>query len=129
MAIGIVAGFIGNLVQNGVQAIQFITSTENLNNTNPIIFENNTYTQYLDVCLNGDGNLAERLGLTDEFSIIDNITNITDDTQDLVNETTLETSPLIDHYIKLLNETEKNYLNIEYYDINNGSSYICFKLY
>ena len=124
MAIGIVAGFIGNLVQNGVQAIQFITSTENLNNTNPIIFENNTYTQYLDVCLNGDGNLAERLGLTDEFSIIDNITNITDDTQDLVNETTLETSPLIDHYIKLLNETEKNYLSIGYYDIDNGANYI-----
>ena len=119
--IGIVIGFIGSLIMNLTQVIQFITSSENLNAKDPMIFGQNDYTKYLDVCLNGDGDLAGALNLTENFNQINEIKNITDDAEELKNDTKIESSPLISEYIDLFNKLNKNYLNIKYYKIDDKS--------
>ena len=59
------------------------TYSENLNAENPKVFGNVKYTKYLDVCLNGNENLGEKLGLTENFEKIDNITNIMNSTEEI----------------------------------------------
>ena len=122
--IGIVVGFLGSFVQNAARVVQDITSSSNLNSPEPNIFGKNGFTKYLDVCLNGDGRLYEELNLTDNFEIIDNITEISNDTSDLANETYLETSPIINQYKQILDGLKTNYLDFDYYDINDKSNYI-----
>ena len=122
--IGIVIGFIGSLIMNLTQVIQFITSSENLNAKDPMIFGQNDYTKYLDVCLNGDGDLAGALNLTENFEQLNNINNISDDAEDLKNDTGIVSSPLISEYIEFFNNLNQNYLNIKYYDIDDKSEII-----
>ena len=123
--VGIVIGLIGSFFKDLTNVIQYIISTENLKSEEPKMFGKNIYIKYLDVCLNGDGNLGKEFGLTNSFYSIDNITDITNTTEDLINETLIETSDKIDYYINNLKELNENlnekYLNIEYYDIDNGS--------
>ena len=119
--LGIVIGVIGSFVQDAAKVVQYITSTQNLNSTKPIIIEGDMGV-YLDVCLNGDGDLAKKFGLDEE--IINEITNITNDTE-ISNDTIYyETSPVIDYYKEYLNNLNStSYLNIDYFDANDGSNY------
>ena len=115
--LGIVVGVIGQLVKNATQVLEYITSHDNLNSSEPIFFNKNEtseYLKYFDVCLNGDGNLADELNLTRSFDIIDNITGISDETEELKNET-MSTSPTIDYYINYLNELKTSYLESTFY--------------
>ena len=124
LTLGIVIGFIGNLVQDMTQVIEYILSSENLNKTNnSIIFGNSSYTKYLDVCLNGNGNLAESLNLINNFYIINNIANVTDDADNLKNDTEVKESLLINEYISFFNNLQENYLNISYYELGNNSTF------
>ena len=73
--IGIVVGVIGSVVQDMTKVVEFITSHENLDKENPIIFGKD-YSEYLDVCFNTGGDLAEKLGLKSSFKSIDNIVKV-----------------------------------------------------
>ena len=115
--VGIIIGFFGCVVKDLANVVEFITSTENLNDENPKIFGNKQYTKYLDVCLNGDGNLAQKLGLTDNFNKIDSIIDIKNSSEEILNNTHNETSYIINKYINLFETLNESYLNIEYYDI------------
>ena len=117
--LGIVIGVLGCLVKNMTQVIEYITSTENLNSTKPMIFGKHKYLSYLDVCLNGNGDMAEELKLIDSFDSIDNITDISDDTETLKNETNT-TSPYIDNYIDYFKNLNKAYLNYPYYNVDGN---------
>ena len=116
MIIGIIIGFFGCAVKDLSNVVEFITSSENLNAENPKIFGNAEYTKYLDVCLNGNGNLGEKLGLTENFEKIDNITDIMDSTEEIINETHIETSPVINNYINFFQNLDESYLSISYID-------------
>ena len=114
--IGIIIGFFGCAVKDLSNVVEFITSSENLNAEKPKVFGNANYTKYLDVCLNGNGNLGEKLGLTENFEKIDNITNIMNSTEEIINETHIETSPVINKYINFFQNLNESYLNISYID-------------
>ena len=105
------------------QVLVYITSQENLISENPKIFGKSDYIKYLDVCLNGDGNLAKALNLTKSFDTIDNITDISDDTEQLINETNA-TSPMINYYIDYLNNLTNQYLETQYYDVGEKNAKI-----
>ena len=121
--IGIVVGVIGSLVKDMTQVLIYITSQENLISDTPKIFGKNAYIKYLDVCLNGDGNLAKALNLTKSFDTIDNITDISDDTEQLINKTNA-TSPMINYYIDYLNNLTDQYLETQYYDVGEKNTTI-----
>lgn len=70
----------------------------------------------MDVCLNGNGDLAAALGLIDSFDSIDNITEISDETEDIQQKTN-KTSPVINYYKEFLGNLSTNYLNFPYYNI------------
>ena len=121
--VGIGIGFVGNLVQDLTNVIEYISSSENLRSDNPLIFGKSNVTNYLDVCLNGDGNLARELKLVDNFNYINNIINITDESYEVTNETINKTSSVINNYIINIENLIKNYLNIQYIDIDNNTNY------
>ena len=121
--VGIGIGFIGNLVKDMTNVIEYITRTENLKSENPIILGKTNVTKYLDVCLNGDGNLARELNLEDNFDYINQLINITDDSDDLTNKTINFYSPVISEYLKDIENSIKNYLNTSYIDSDNDNNY------
>ena len=121
--IGVGIGIIGNLVKDLTNVVEFISGSENLRSDNPMIFGKTNVTNYLDVCLNGDGNLARELKLEKNFDYIDNITNITDESYDLTNETSNTTSSIINDYINIIENLLKDYLNIQYINIDNNTYY------
>ena len=71
MVVGIVIGLIGSFFKDLTNVIQYMISTENLKSEEPKMFGKNRYIKYLDVCLNGDGNLGKEFGLTNSFLIAD----------------------------------------------------------
>ena len=121
--VGIGIGFIGNLVKDMTNVIEYITRTDNLKSENPIIFGKTNVTKYLDVCLNGDGNLARELNLEDNFDYINQLINITDDSDDLTNKTINFYSPVISEYLKDIENSIKNYLNTTYIDSDKDDNY------
>ena len=116
LAIGIAVGVISCVVKNATQVVGFITSHENFISDNPKIFGKNNYLQYLDVCLNENGELAAKLGLIESFENIDNITDISDETEKLINITNV-TSPMIDYYLQYLNNLSDLYLDGQLYNV------------
>jgi len=121
--VGIGIGFIGNLVKDMTNVIEYITRTDNLKSENPIILGKTNVTKYLDVCLNGDGNLARELNLEDNFDYINQLINITDDSDDLTNKTINFYSPVISEYLKDIENSIKNYLNTTYIDSDKDDNY------
>ena len=119
--LGIVFGFLGNLISDGAYAIQNITSSANLLAEEPKILEKNEYTKYLDVCLNDNGNWAEKFELIDSFEEINNITDISNKTKEYKDIYNKLESPLINHYLDLIQGLNLTYLNIPYYDIKTKS--------
>ena len=58
--LGALFGIIGNLFRDAVQIGQYVLSNENLNSTEPIIFEisDEYVSDFVDTCVNGDGNFT-----------------------------------------------------------------------
>ena len=124
--LGIAGCCVGDLARNFIPFIKYIISTENLLAPEPDFFGKYSYTEYLeylDVCINGNGNLAEKLNLVDSLAKVDNMSEITDDTEQYINVTNIETSPVIDSYLDYFNKLDKSYLNISYYQIENNSTF------
>ena len=123
LIVGIGIGLIGNLVKDLTNVVEYISSSENLRSDNPMIFGKSNVTNYLDVCLNGDGNLAKELKLEDNFDFINNITNITDESYDLTNMTNNKTSFVIDYCMIAVEYLINNYLETQYINIDNNTFY------
>ena len=121
--LGIAFGFLGSLISDGAYAIQNIASSANLLAEEPRIFGKNGYTKYLDVCLNDEGNWAEKLGLIDGFEDINNITDISSKTQEYIDIYNKQELPLINQYLNYIQGLNLTYLNIQYYDIKAKSSF------
>ena len=113
----------GSLISDGAYAIQNIASSANLLAEEPRIFGKNGYTKYLDVCLNDEGNWAEKLGLIDGFEDINNITDISSKTQEYIDIYNKQELPLINQYLNYIQGLNLTYLNIQYYDIKAKSSF------
>ena len=113
-AVGIGIGVIGNLVKDMTNVIEYITSTENLKSESPNVIGRSNVSKYLDVCLNGDGNLARELNLTNTFDMINNMLNISGNSEAIINKTNDTESPIINENKKLIEDSVKNYLNILY---------------
>ena len=121
--LGITFGFLGSLISDGAYAIQNIASSANLLAEEPRIFGKNGNTKYLDVCLNDEGNWAEKLGLIDGFEDINNITDISSKTQEYIDIYNKQELPLINQYLNYIQGLNLTYLNIQYYDIKAKSSF------
>lgn len=58
--IGVIFGFFSYVLHDGVRIIQYILSKQNLDNPDPLIFDNNSFaSDVIDVCVNGDGNFLK----------------------------------------------------------------------
>ena len=121
--VGIGIGFIGNFIKDLTNVIENITSSENLKSEFPIIIGQSNVSRYLDVCLNGDGDLARELNLSNAFNYINQVIELTDESDNLTNITNTTESPAINKYIKMIETSVNNYLNISYYDIEKEEPY------
>lgn len=121
--LGIVIGFIGDVFTNLTNVVKFISSTENLMSSNPVIFGHNSYTEYLDVCINGNGNIAVKLGLVEGLDQAENITEINDDTAKYINESKNETSPIVDAYLDYFEKLNEKFLEIQYIENSTNSNF------
>ena len=59
--LGVVFGILGYLLEDGVQIWHYILSLENLNNEEPLVFDNNEefISGIIDNCANGDGDFMD----------------------------------------------------------------------
>ena len=70
MLLGSLFGLLGVVGSDGVGVMQYAFGPENLdpNNDDPIILKGGEAFDYINTCLNGDGNLASQLGLSKDGS-------------------------------------------------------------
>ena len=75
MLLGSLFGLLGVVGSDGVGVMQYAFGPENLdqNNDDPIILKGGEAFDYINTCLNGDGNLASQLGLSKEGSGADSL--------------------------------------------------------
>lgn len=121
--VGIIFGFIGKAAQDAAIVLDYIVSSKNLNSESPIILGKGLHNEYLDVCLNGDGDLLKKFALSSNFEKIENIIEISDDAEELIDNTTNTSSPYIEEEIEYFTHLNETYLNIPYLDTESKDNF------
>ena len=88
-------------------AISYLISSRNLLAPSPRIFDESG--PYLDVCINGDGDILEELGLNTDFTNLDSWRKASNKLDNLLNKITTKTSSTItdDVYDEVINDLNK----------------------
>ena len=88
-------------------AISYLISSRNLLAPSPRIFDESG--PYLDVCINGDGDILEELGLNTDFTNLDSWRKTSNKLDNLLNKITTKTSSTItdDVYDEVINDLDK----------------------
>ena len=111
-------GIIGYIAKDGVAVTRYILSSENMNSTDPLIFnsyDDDNVNDLIDVCANGDGNFFEII--QDSGKIYENIKDLENKNQTYtktINEIRSCPEDLRSNYTYLKETTSKS-LNISYY--------------
>ena len=60
IVLGVIFGIFSYLLHDGVRIIQYILSKENLDNPDPLFFDNDSFvSDIIDICVNGDGDFLK----------------------------------------------------------------------
>ena len=109
--IGVLLMLLGYIGKDAVKTIKYIFSEKNLKDPQPLFIDENAST-YLDVCINGDGQLVKVIGITGN-SATSNIESLNIFVQNLttvVNEIKGKDSKSFNDYNNLIN-SEKSFTN------------------
>ena len=72
--VGSILGLIGRIGGDMMSVISYVVSLENFNSEEPVLINKlGSSNQYLNVCLNGDGNIADQLNISDSIGSFDDI--------------------------------------------------------
>jgi len=76
LLIGAIVGLIGRIGGDMMSVLSFIMSQDNFNDQNPVILNKlGDALQYLNCCINGDGDIASLLNISDSINSFDQIHN------------------------------------------------------
>ena len=72
--VGSIIGLIGRIGGDMMSVISYVVSLENFNSEEPVLINKlGKANQYLNVCLNGDGNIADELNISNSIGSFDDI--------------------------------------------------------
>ena len=71
-------GVIGIIGKDGSSLANYLISSENLNSEDPRLFGQSSSIDYLNICINGDGNLKDKLNLGDAMDSLNNLLDLKD---------------------------------------------------
>ena len=72
--VGSIIGLIGRIGGDMMSVISYVVSLENFNSEEPVLINKlGSANQYLNVCLNGDGNIADQLNISNSIGSFDDI--------------------------------------------------------
>lgn len=72
--VGSIIGLIGRIGGDMMSVISYVVSLENFNSDEPVLINKlGSANQYLNVCLNGDGNIADQLDISNSIGSFDDI--------------------------------------------------------
>ena len=115
---------IGRLAKDVFETFSFVISSRNLLSPSPKIFENEA-SQYLDVCINGDGEITERLGISTDLEKIGELKTLSEGLDKMINSliTKRDTTVHQDYvFEEITNEVNKRIYNqMDYGFIKKGT--------
>ena len=72
--VGSIIGLIGRIGGDMMSVISYVVSLDNFNSDEPVLINKlGSANQYLNVCLNGDGNIADQLDISNSIGSFDDI--------------------------------------------------------
>ena len=80
---------IGTLAQDIFETISFVISSRNLLSPSPKIFENEA-SSYLDICINDDGEITEKLGIDGDLEKIGDLKTVTEALDKMIDSLTIK---------------------------------------
>ena len=80
---------IGTLAQDIFETISFVISSRNLLSPSPKIFENEA-SSYLDICINDDGEITEKLGIDSDLEKIGDLKTVTEALDKMIDSLTIK---------------------------------------
>ena len=72
--LGSIIGLIGRIGGDMMSVISYVVSLDNFNSEEPVLINKlGSANQYLNVCMNGDGNIADQLNISNSIGSFDDI--------------------------------------------------------
>ena len=118
----ILFGFIcivGAIAKDCSSVGHYIFSEENLLSDNPRVIKNGTSSSYMNICINGNGDLKSAFGFDNSMEALDELYNLGNTIKEFSDSISSKTTSLIINAFNL-NDYEKKYLNFKYYDSNGN---------
>ena len=117
--LGSIFGIIGVVGKDLVSVLHFIMSKDNLQSSEPKVLNSGNAKKYIDICINGDGNLIDEL-IGDTGNKLDDLLQIREDVALYQNQLKqFETSQVIESFENNFANWKKEYLSVPL-KIKNG---------
>ena len=112
--LGSIFGIIGLFGKDLVSVLHFVMSKDNLNSNEPKLINSGNSKKYIDICINGDGNLIDEL-IGDDGNKLDDLIQIRNDVINYENQLKqYETSKVIKLFEDNFNKWENQYLSVPF---------------
>ena len=112
--LGSIFGIIGVVGKDLVSVLHFIMSKDNLNSNEPKVLKSGNAKKYIDICINGDGNLIDEL-IGDSGNKMDDLLKIKNDVDNYKNQLNQhETSLVIELFEQNFNNWRNKYLSVPF---------------
>ena len=108
-------GVLGLIGKDFASVAHFIFSEENLISEKPRVLKSGKSSEYLNVCVNGNGDLKKAFGFEKSMDDLDELYNLGDDIRKYQENITSKTSSLTISAFNLIDYKNK-YLHFKYYD-------------
>ncbi len=112
-------GIIGILGRDFASVGHYIFSENNLKSETPRILKNGKSSEYLNVCINGNGDLKTAFGFDDSMDKLDELYNYGDDIRQFQSNISTKTTSLVISAFQI-NEYSTKYLNHKYVDLSGN---------
>ena len=115
-------GFIcilGVVAKDCSSVAHYIFSEENLLSDNPRVIKNKNSSFYMNVCINGNGDLKTAFGFDNSMEALDELYNLGNTIQEFSDSISSKTTSLIINAFNL-NDYGNKYLNFKYYNSNGN---------
>ena len=112
-------GIIGIFGRDCASVGHYIFSDNNLKSETPRILKNGKSSEYLNVCINGNGDLKTAFGFDDSMDKLDELYNYGDDIRQFQSNISTKTTSLVISAFQI-NEYSTKYLNHKYVDLSGN---------
>ena len=119
-------GFVGKISRDAVGVIRYILSEENLLSPNPLIIgDNGESNNYINICINKDGDLKSAFNLGESLESLDKLQENKKQIDNYITEfSKITENPLITAKTKEIENSRTNYLNLNYYEYSGSGTTI-----